>query len=405
MRHFARNLKRNIRQSLSTLLRKLPISSEYLGPPKKHWKYTRSWHENVNRKYFSTYKRIHPERTLQRVPPNHRDGVVDWRFQFGCLGSSFQTLETFVAEIAHGRVYGESGTVITPDDCLLADVSIEFGVTPELAHRHSSLRCLKLPRLRSLQGTAVVLSAAGGTNNYFHWMFDVLPRLHLLKQSDRTFDIDYFLVNQISHAFQKETLSMLDVPAEKIVFTRKGLHFKCDLLILPSLPGITGCITAWQCNFLRELFLIESDNHVPQKRIYISRGDATSRRILNEEALAEILNELDFQIVSMNGLSIHEQATLFYDAEIVVAPHGAAMTNLVFCDIKCKVLEIFAPGHLNPCYRGLSNIIGVDYWYILGIGNSPPMSQNNHLEAGCADDIIVDINAIQLTLEAMLTPQ
>jgi capsular polysaccharide biosynthesis protein len=402
MRHFARNLKRNIRQFLSTLFRKLPISSEYLGPPKKYWKCTKSWHENVDGKHFSTYKEINPAHAIQRFDPNHIDGDVDWRFQIGYLGSSFQTPATFLAEISHGRVYGESGAVITPDDCLLADVSVEFGITPELAQHHPSLRCLKLPRLRYSQGTAVILAAAGG-NNYFHWMFDVLPRLHLLKQSDRAFDIDYFLINEIFHPFQKETLLTVDVPAEKIVFTHRDLHFTCDLLIVPSLPGITGSLTAWQCDFLRKLFLAERNNHVPRKRIYISRKDATSRRILNEESLTEILNELDFQIVSMSGLSVHEQANLFYEAEIIVAPHGAAMTNLVFCDIKCKVLEIFAPGYLNPCYRGLSNLIGIDYWYILGTGNSPRVSQNHHLASGIADDITVNIDATRLTLEAMMT--
>jgi capsular polysaccharide biosynthesis protein len=401
MIHLPRNIKAKIRQYLLTLLRGIPVSSERLGPPRKYWKYTKLWHENINDNRLSKYKEIHAEHTIQRIDPNHIDGEVDWRFQFCYLGSSFQTPATFLAEIAHGRVYGQHGAVITSDDCLLADVSIEFGVPPELAQYHPVLRCLKLPKLRYEKGTAVVLAAAGG-NNYFHWMFDVLPRFYLLKQFDHFLEIDYFLINEICHKFQKETLSAFNIPEEKVVFTTKNFHFKSDMLIVPSLPGITGSVTAWQCNFLRTLFLNEKENHTPRKRIYVSRKDATSRRILNEESLIKALEKLDFQIISMNGLSVNEQAAIFYDAEVIVSPHGAAMTNLVFCHTECKVLEIFSPRYLNPCYRALSNLIGVNYWYILGTGNPLSISEGDHLTAGIIDDITVDVDAIRLTVKAML---
>jgi len=64
-----------------------------------------------------------------------------------------------------------------------------------------------------------------------------------------------------------------------------------------------------------------------KRRIYISREDAQVRRIANEAELREILLPLDFEIVTMSGLSVPEQAALFASADIVITHHGAAMTQ------------------------------------------------------------------------------
>jgi capsular polysaccharide biosynthesis protein len=395
-------LKKTVRNLIPLILQKTPISSKYLGPPKKYDRSTKNWclkHEDWQ---LSAYEEIYSEHTIIRLPPQNINGHVDWRFQIGYLGNLLHTPATFVATILGGRIYGKHGAVITPDDCLLADVSIEFGVSPDLAEHHPILKQIKLPKLQHHQKNAAVLSAAGG-DNYFHWMFDVLPRLHLLEASRFKFDIDCYLVNGIHYAFQQQTLAFLNMPTEKIVCTDENFHCQYEQLLVPSLPGITGATTMFQCKFLRKAFLPSPGTNSPTKRIYISRRDATTRRILNEDALVERLNQLDFQIVSMDGRSVVEQASLFHSAQIIVAPHGAALTNLVFCHPTCKVLEIFAPGYLNPCYRAICNLIGVDYWYLLGIGDPPSTPSLHHLNAHLADDIMVDLAAVQLTLDAMIS--
>jgi capsular polysaccharide biosynthesis protein len=394
-------LKKTIRNSILLILQKIPISSKYLGPPKTYDNSTKNWCLKHKNSHLSAYEAIHVEHIIRRSPPQHIHDRTDWRFQIGYLGNLLHTPATFVARILGGRICGKHGTVIAPDDCLLADVSIEFGVSPDLAEHHPILKQIKLPTLQHHPKNAVVLSAAGG-GNYFHWMFDVLPRLHLFEESSFEFDIDCYLVNEIHHDFQRQTLALLNIPAEKIVCTHENFHCEYEQLIVPSLPGITGAATMFQCEFLRKAFLLSPCANAPAQRLYISRRDATTRRILNEEALIELLNKLDFQMVSMDGRSVVEQALLFHEAQIIVAPHGAALTNLVFCHPACKVLEIFSPGYLNACYRAICNLIGVDYWYLLGIGEPPSAPSLHHLNANLADDITVDLTTIQLTLDAMI---
>ena len=43
-----------------------------------------------------------------------------------------------------------------------------------------------------------------------------------------------------------------------------------------------------------------------------------------------------------------EQVDAFAAAQVVVAPHGAALGNLVFCPPGVRVLELFAPRDVNP---------------------------------------------------------
>lgn len=73
-----------------------------------------------------------------------------------------------------------------------------------------------------------------------------------------------------------------------------------------------------------------------------------------------------FVAVTLDNLSIVEQAKIFNSAKVIVAPHGAALTNLVFCRKNTKIIEIFHPNYINVCFWALSNCVGLDYYYFIG---------------------------------------
>ena len=49
-----------------------------------------------------------------------------------------------------------------------------------------------------------------------------------------------------------------------------------------------------------------------------------------------------------------------------MAPHGAGLTNLVWCAPHTKVLEIFSPLYVNLCYWAIASVTQADYYYLLG---------------------------------------
>ncbi|MBW4673033.1 MAG: glycosyltransferase family 61 protein [Desmonostoc geniculatum HA4340-LM1] len=378
------------------LLRKLPISSEILGPPKDFYKETKDyWLLNLqdnNKQSPGSFIKIYPKNFIRRkFPKTIKDGV-HWKFE---IESTHEYPETFVTVIPQGRVWGHNGTVITPDDKLLGDLSFEIGTD---ISEHSILKSWRLPNLHYVDGTVAVLSAAGG-EGYFHWMFDVLPRIHLLKQAEIQFShIDKFLVNSLHLSFQKETLEILGIPEEKIIESRKFPHIKAKQLVVPSLPGQTGNIPKWACDFLKTKILVNDSIEKVGKGnlIYISRDRAAFRRVINEDELVQFLNKFNFEVIFLEKISVAEQASVLSSASVIVAPHGAGLSNLVFCSPGTKIIELFSPNYVNGCYWVLSNNIELDYYYLIGEGEEP----ENFYDPHCmAEDMLINIDSLAQLLK------
>jgi hypothetical protein len=67
-------------------------------------------------------------------------------------------------------------------------------------------------------------------------------------------------------------------------------------------------------------------------------------------------------------MSLQEQAAAFHGADWVVGIHGAALTNLVFCRPGTKVVELFGWNYVNPCYRDLCSVVGLEHHGVVGRG-------------------------------------
>lgn len=95
------------------------------------------------------------------------------------------------------------------------------------------------------------------------------------------------------------------------------------------------------------------------KRLYVSRADATDRRVRNEGALMEILDDYGFERIIPGEKSFAEQVRLFSEAEIVLGPHGAGLTNIIFAT-ETVLIELFG-SYRNACFFVLAK--GMDHGY------------------------------------------
>ena len=102
------------------------------------------------------------------------------------------------------------------------------------------------------------------------------------------------------------------------------------------------------------------------KRLYISRSDAHGRRITNENTIVEYLLSIGFESVYPGKLSMEEQVSLFSQAECVVGPHGAAMSNLTFCQKGCSVIELFPDSYKIDLYKTIAGAVGAVYMSLGG---------------------------------------
>ncbi len=62
-----------------------------------------------------------------------------------------------------------------------------------------------------------LLIGGGGNYNYYHLLYDVLPRIGLCESLINLNDIDYLMVPDLCHQFQRETLNMLNISENKLV--------------------------------------------------------------------------------------------------------------------------------------------------------------------------------------------
>jgi capsular polysaccharide biosynthesis protein len=219
------------------------------------------------------------------------------------------------------------------------------------------------PRLNSLRQETVSL-VADGHGNYYHWMLDVLPRLAAFERESLVHR--HYLVNQ-DHPFHRQTLDLLDIPAGSRTATASPEFYSAPELLVPLVP--LG-VSPENVRFVRNLLLERTglaQTPPANERIYISRRHANSRRVLNEEELAPLLKKHHFRVCYLEQLSLRQQMLLFHGAETILAPHGAAWTNLIFARSGALALEIVPEGlestrsgayHL---YAGLAAVAGVGY--------------------------------------------
>jgi len=84
-----------------------------------------------------------------------------------------------------------------------------------------------------------------------------------------------------------------------------------------------------------------------RRRLYIDRRGAPNRRLVNETEVIAALARFVVQPVSLDGATLADLAALFADAELVVAPHGAGLANIVFAPHDCRVVELLPDRYAN----------------------------------------------------------
>ncbi|MFO1000099.1 MAG: glycosyltransferase family 61 protein [Planctomycetaceae bacterium] len=214
-------------------------------------------------------------------------------------------------------------------------------------------------------------------HNYFHWFLDVLTRLRELEEYEaRTSGVADLLIPAWLAPWQESSLKLL-APNRRLIphKTRHGLfRLRARTLLFPALSRFLGegdapfaamdpAACRWLQNRLRTALGLQLITR--NRRILISRAQASSRRILNEDLLFKSLTPLGFECYCLEGLTFREQAELFASATHIVAAHGSGLTNLLFCD-DAVVCELFALEHgVRSEYFQICAALGHQYHYMI----------------------------------------
>ena len=258
----------------------------------------------------------------------------------------------FVFKIFNGRVYTDQvyNVAYIKKNYLIKGPSIQLNgskfvnISNNVVLKKGTTRFIKT----ITGGVLSILTGAGGNYNYWHWLFDVLPRIFLYEKFYSLKKLEKILVPGLQEKFQIQTLTSLGINKEKIINANNFRHVKAQELFATTHPTISNIdkIPSWVVNFLRERY-IKKKKKIKKKfnKIYIDRSDSKSnvknfRKIINEKEIINFLITKGFKVIKLSKFSFLEQVYIFNNAKYIVGLHGAGFANLVFCKKNTNILEI-----------------------------------------------------------------
>jgi Glycosyltransferase 61 len=231
-------------------------------------------------------------------------------------------------------------------------------VYEEIAWTQMSVRFQLLEAPKRVAGTAVYLSNTD-IGNYYHWMCLTLPLLSIYR-TRLGIEPDFCYIGNPQRPFQIETLARAGIAAERILTEAVS----ADRLVA-ALVNRDQAVNRAMLQFTRDLF--PPSRAAPTRRLFVARGAASGRILVNEDECYAFLREhYGFERVVMDGLPVAEQARLFSEAEAIVAPHGAALTNLLFARPSARVLELVSADYAVPCFLEIAACVGCAYDRVFG---------------------------------------
>jgi len=259
---------------------------------------------------------------------------------------------------------------------------------------------LSLLRLRSLKklDTAYYVTNSN-SKNFFHWFLDVLQKLEFMERNYRDTAESAVVIIPSSHQADFMVSSIAAFDFRFFQQDNDQLLLVKNLLVVPNLAPTGNYRKEVVLNLrkrLRNYFLSELNESMQVKRVYITRKNATKRKIINEDDLLPKLREFGFKVIDMDALSFKQQIQVMLGAEMLVSLHGAGLTHMLWMKNRGKVLEIRASGDChNNCYFTLASDLELDYYYSLA--DKIDVTQSTQLA-----DYIIDLKHFEARLEQMV---
>jgi len=354
----------------------------------QHLNFTKD-HDLIN----SKHQQVFSADTLSLTPPINLDN-----FHPTFLRKEVKFPAATVTSLWHGKAIATdwASVVMTSEDKFLPEIS---------TGRSNWLFLLKdKPELKIVPGRVLALARWGGLK-YFHWLGEVFSACYLVTLAgiDLT-TIDYFLVNSPFPAYQQEMLAVLGINQDKILMTSSYAYIQAEELIIPYYGNVDGWFPKLAVDFLKNIFLPDRSrdlSYLP-KRVYLSRSQVSYRQVINEQEIRDFLESLGFVTIIPESLSMAEQVDLFSQVEIIVSPHGAGLTNAMFCAKGTKVIELFTPDYVYGCFWAIASQVGLDYYYLVSQARGSDRPQPQDLIHPCYRDIYVDIPQLQQLLAQII---
>jgi glycosyltransferase involved in cell wall biosynthesis len=294
--------------------------------------------------------------------------------------------QPYVSILEDAVITGGSSLVISHEGILLNDEMVDFqgeeyGIkSPYVKFRHKDKVILSYQSRSHRKIKEGILISCDHDINYFHWMIECLPKLMFIDEMEQFKDVPLLLPKGLHDNLEK-ALEKVNVNDHRIIRIEPGVSFKVGRLIFPS--ALTRIVDRYKGKVAYDTDIVLSENWVskvgnqlkgnitnetkPYRKIYLTRREGL-RAIKDSAEIELMLLRHQFEIIDIGGTSLEHQIELFAQAAVVIAPTGAALTNMLFCPPGTKVIILMSNHELTNYYfwSQLAQIAGLDVKFIAG---------------------------------------
>ncbi|WP_195155746.1 DUF563 domain-containing protein [Halorubrum sp. AJ67] len=222
------------------------------------------------------------------------------------------------------------------------------------------------------------------SSGYFHWHFDNLIQLRGLEAFESTTGRrPKLIVPPDLSDWQQESLEIMGYDEDDLVRWEPPLGTVEELVVVTNQRPRPDSV-----RWLRQSLDITNVDQPSNSRIYVSRSDADRRRVLNEEEVMACLSQYGFDKFVPGNHTVRDQIRTMKNAEVVVGPHGAGLTNILHCPEDTNILELLPKSDPRRHFFDLANKLNLNYSCCL-----------------CDDsgtDLVVDVEALHQELQEVL---
>ena len=225
----------------------------------------------------------------------------------------------------------------------------------QVSHHQLKAAARALPKPLTVEGPVLAVAELSG-EMFFHWQLELLPRLGRVL----AFALEHWPDLRIWHnggstAYVKEGLQRLGITPEQLLPACD--HLQAETLLIPSFASAFGRPSIANLSWLEQFWnpLAEGPptpsaqhNQGQPTPLWLARPGAVRRSVLHE---SEQIQRLHTSTLTQGPVA--QQLAQMANASTVIAPHGAAMANLISAPSGTEVLELVNPAYQPSYFDGL----------------------------------------------------
>lgn len=291
---------------------------------------------------------------------------------------SFNNKHYNLYKVDNARIYTDNNenVAVIKDNFILSDVSFQQfkGRLKDISY-NSVLKKGTPSFVKKINGKVFNLCQGGSGNNYFHFIFDILPKIYLLNSKIDIKKIDYFYLLGVSK-WQIDILKILGIKEKKIINSKINKHISADEIYFVDHPWYFKGIFQTNIDKLPD-WIIKTNRKIlfnkktvkkkeNANRIFIDRSDSKYNhcQISNLREIIKFAKDKKFKIYQLSNFSFKKQISLFQNSKIIMGAHGAGFTNIIFCKPSTKIIELIPSNHPNMQTKRICKVLSLNYYRI-----------------------------------------